>query len=115
MHLLVRIEVAIAKDQVTVTRAGGIFRATGDLGKEGISNVAQDQPKGMRAPRNQTTSHTIRAIVQTRCNGSYVLARLVVDAVAVVERPGHCRDVYTRLPRDIFNRHWHDCGKRFPV
>src|SRR5260370_18449610 len=98
MHLLVRIEVAIAKDQVTVTRAGGIFRATGDLGKEGISNVAQDQPQGMRAPSNHPTSHTIRAIVPTRCNGRYVLARLVVDAVAVVGLPGHCRAVYIHLP-----------------
>src|SRR5258708_35689746 len=109
MHLLVRIEIAIAKDQIAVARPRGIFGATGHLGEEGISNVAEDEPKGMRAPGHQTAGHAIGAIVQACCNSSYVLARLLVDAVAVVERPGHGRDVYTRLPRDIFDRHWHDC------
>src|SRR5882762_3729045 len=69
----------------------------------------------MRSPRRQTARNAIRTIVQTCCDGSYVLARLRVDAVAVVERPGHCRDVYTRLPRNILDRYWHSFRKRFQV
>src|SRR5260370_35175080 len=102
MHLLVRIEIAIAKDQIAFARARGIFRATGHLGEKGISNVAENQPKRMRTPRHQAAAHAIRAIVQARRNGSYVLARPLVHAVAVVGRPRHAGVAATRPPPPLF-------------
>src|SRR5258708_17857375 len=84
-HLFVRIEIAIAKDQVAVAGTRGIFCAAGHLGKERIANVAEDESEGSRAHGHQAAGYPIWAIVQASRDRGDVLASLLVNTIAVVE------------------------------
>ena len=71
MHLLRRVEVAIAEDNIVAGVIGRVFRAARHFGKEGIANVADQQADGGRLSRDQAAGNEIRPVIQgpRRCPG----------------------------------------------
>src|SRR5471030_589716 len=115
LHLFVRIEVAVAKHQVTAPGPRGIFGAPRNLGEKGVSDVTDNEPQRMRPPGYQTAGYAVRAIVQPGSDSNHMLARLVIYTVAVVERPRDCRNIDARFPSNIFNGDGHRRSQAFPI